>query len=52
MKNSGNSKGTKMSTAAAIRIQSATARNNAGIVPKGSFAAKAQSAAIKNSKAS
>lgn len=34
-----------MSKAAAARIQSATAKSNGGIVPKGSFAARAQSAA-------
>lgn len=34
-----------MSKAAAARIQSATAKSNDGVVPKGSFAARAQSAA-------
>ena len=34
-----------MSKAAAARIQSATAKSNGGAVPKGSFAARAQSAA-------
>ncbi|WP_084629060.1 hypothetical protein [Neptunomonas japonica] len=34
-----------MSNAAASRIQSATAKANGGAVPKGSFAARAQSAA-------
>lgn len=34
-----------MSKAAAARIQSATAKSNGGVVPKGSFAARAQSAA-------
>ena len=34
-----------MSTAAAARIQSAAAKANGGIVSKGSFAARAQSAA-------
>ncbi|OOF00358.1 hypothetical protein BZG77_00430 [Salinivibrio sp. IB643] len=33
-----------MSKAAAARIQSATAKSNGGVVPKGSFAARAQSA--------
>lgn len=36
-----------MSKAAAARIQSATAKLNGGSVPKGSFAARAQSAASK-----
>lgn len=34
-----------MSKAAAARIQSATAKLNGGVVPKGSFAARAQTAA-------
>lgn len=34
-----------MTAAAAARIQSATAKTNGGVVPKGSFAARAQSAA-------
>ncbi len=34
-----------MTTAAAARIQSAASKANGGIVPKGSFAARAQSAA-------
>jgi hypothetical protein len=34
-----------MSKAAAARIQAATAKSNGGSVPKGSFAARAQSAA-------
>ena len=38
-----------MSKAAAARIQSATAKSNRGIVPKGSFAARAQSAASQTS---
>lgn len=38
-----------MTKAAASRIQSATAKANGGRTPKGSFAAKAQSAAAKNS---
>ncbi|SKA00870.1 Interferon-induced 6-16 family protein [Oceanospirillum multiglobuliferum] len=37
-----------MSKAAAARIQSATAVSNGGSVPKGSFAARAQSAASKS----
>ncbi len=40
----------KMSGAAAARIQSATAKSNVGSVPKGSFAARATSAAAKSSK--
>lgn len=38
-----------MTPAAAARIQSATAKVNNGQTPKGSFGAKAQSAAAKNS---
>jgi hypothetical protein len=41
---------TKMSTAAAARITSATAKAGNGSVPKGSFAARATSSAAKNSK--
>ncbi|RUM50012.1 MAG: hypothetical protein DSY47_02670 [Hydrogenothermus sp.] len=37
-----------MTPDAAERIQSATAKANGGVVPKGSFASKAQSAAAKN----
>lgn len=37
-----------MSQTAASRIQSATANANNGLVPKGSFAARAQSAASNN----
>lgn len=40
-----------MSKAAASRIQSATAKANGGAVPKGSFAARAQSAAASNAPA-
>ncbi|PHQ15124.1 hypothetical protein [Marinobacter profundi] len=40
---------TPMTPAAAARIQSATAKANGGKTPKGSFAAKAQSVASKNS---
>ena len=39
-----------MSKAAASRIQSATAKSNDGSVPKGSFAARAQSAASSNNR--
>jgi hypothetical protein len=38
-----------MSKAAAARIQSATAKANGGSVPKGSFAARAQSSASASS---
>lgn len=37
-----------MTKAAAARIQSVTAKANGGMVPKGSFAAKATSVASKN----
>jgi len=37
-----------MSKAAAARIQSATAKSNGGVVPKDSFAARAQSAASRS----
>ncbi|QDF76223.1 MULTISPECIES: hypothetical protein [Shewanella] len=40
---------TPMTPAAAARIQSSTAKQGSGNVAKGSFAAKAQSAAAKNS---
>lgn len=43
------SKGSKMSSVAASRIQSATAKANGGSVPSGSFASRAQSAASKGS---
>ncbi|MCH8497640.1 MAG: hypothetical protein LAT63_04145 [Marinobacter sp.] len=39
---------TPMTPAAAARIQSATAKQNGGKTPKGSFAAKAQSSAARN----
>ncbi len=39
---------TPMSKAAAARIQSSTAKANGGVVPKNSFAAKAQANAAKN----
>ena len=39
---------TKMTTAAAARIQSATAKKTGGQIPKGSFPAKAQKAAANN----
>lgn len=42
-------KSTQMTTKAAARIQSAVAKSNIGRVSKGSFAARAQSAAAKNS---
>lgn len=44
------SKPTKMTSKAAARIQSATAKKSGGGVPKGSFAAKAQSLAHKSKK--
>lgn len=40
---------TPMTSDAAARIQSATAKQNGGSVPKGSVAARASSAAAKNS---
>ncbi|MEZ8185573.1 hypothetical protein ACED29_07080 [Shewanella sp. 5S214] len=40
---------TPMTPKAAARIQSTTAKQNGGTVAKGSFAAKATSAAAKNS---
>lgn len=40
---------TPMTPEAASRIQSSTAKQNSGSVPKGSFAARAQSGAAKNS---
>ena len=43
------SKGNKMKSNDAARIQSATAKANGGNVSKSSFAARAQSAAVKNS---
>lgn len=39
-----------MTATAAARIQSATAKNSGGAVAKGSFAARAQSAATKGAK--
>jgi hypothetical protein len=42
-------KQTQMTSSAAARIQSATAKVNGGSTPKGSFVARAQSAAAKNS---
>lgn len=39
---------TPMTPADAARIQSATAKNNGGMVSRGSFAARAQSSAAKN----
>ena len=41
---------TPMTGTAAARIQSATAKTNGGSVSKGSFAARAQSAAAKGGK--
>ncbi|UUV19995.1 hypothetical protein NRK67_16555 (plasmid) [Fusobacteria bacterium ZRK30] len=41
---------TKMTKKAAARIQSSGCKKNGGTVAKGSFAAKAQSAADKNGK--
>lgn len=38
----------EMTKEAAARIQSATARKNDGVVPKESFAARAQAAAVEN----
>lgn len=40
----------KMSSSAASRIQSSTAKGNGGSVQKGSFAARATSAAAKSKK--
>lgn len=42
-------KTTPMTKVASARIQSATAKQNGGQTPKGSFGAKAQSIASKNS---
>lgn len=44
------SKSTPMTPPAAARIQSSQAKANGGQTTKGSFAARAQSAAAKNSK--
>lgn len=41
-------KGSKMTQAAASRIQSSTAKGSNGVVAKGSFASRAQSAGTKN----
>ena len=41
---------TPMTKSAAARIQSATAKSNGGVTPKGHFAGRAQRAATKNSK--
>ncbi|WP_404415050.1 hypothetical protein [Marinospirillum sp.] len=38
----------KMNSTAASRIQSGTAKKTGGVIPKGSFAARAMSAAAKN----
>lgn len=40
----------KMTSSAASRIQSTTAKANGGQVPKGSFSSRATSAAAKNGK--
>ena len=40
----------KMTPVAAARIQASTAKSSGGTVSKGSFAAKAQSVAAKNTK--
>lgn len=40
----------QMTTKAAARIQSSNAKQSGGNTPKGSFAARAQSAATKNGK--
>lgn len=45
------SKGSKMSSSAASRIQSATAKSNGGNVASGTFTARAQSAGAKNTTA-
>ncbi len=42
-------KSTKMTTSAAARIQSATAKTNGGGAPKGHFAGRAQRGAAHNS---
>ena len=41
---------TKMTSKAAARIQSATAKSNCGKTPKGSFSSRAQKSAPKSSK--
>lgn len=46
------SKSTAMTAKAAGRIQGASARSNGGGIAKGSFAARAQSAAAKSANAS
>ena len=43
-------KSSKMTSKAASRIQSATAKNNGGKVSKGSFASRAQKSASKGKK--
>jgi len=50
MSNSKSNASTPMTTPAAARIQGAQAKANGGQVAKGSFAARAQAAAAKNSK--
>ncbi len=49
MSQQGSTGSTPMTPAAAARIQSGTAKANSGQVAKGSFAARAQSAAARNS---
>ena len=49
MAKSGKGGSSKMSSKAAARIQSASAKASGGKVSKGSFAARSQSAAAKNS---
>lgn len=51
-KNNFMSKGNKMTSSAASRIQAATAKSNGGNVTKLDFAARAQSATAKNSTSS
>ncbi|MEL0658980.1 hypothetical protein V6255_07480 [Psychromonas arctica] len=50
MSNSKSNQSTPMTPTAAARIQSSQAKANGGQVIKGSFAARAQSSAAKNSK--
>ena len=48
--NMSKAKSTSMTPGASARIQSSQAKANGGQVTKGSFAARAQSAAVKNGK--
>lgn len=50
MAKGGNKSGGRMTSKAASRVQSATAKSGGGKVAKGSFASRAQKAAAKNSK--